>query len=496
MASTTNISGSVLHKTSVRFGSDEPKEGGATKVEMTFHDSFDRPMNKEKKAEDLIFWGEKNAYPDYLLDLFDGSSTHGAIISGKVDYIVARGLQSKKNGSIQDFIQECNCNGDSLNDILYRITFDYEMFGCFALQIVWGKGSNKNNPKISEIYHIPVERFRYNLDQTKLKYSKHWKTYSRAKIIEYDVFDLDNPTGTQIFYHNGNTSRNIYGRPPYEAAVASINTDRGISEYHDNLVRNGMAASMIINFFDGTPTDDEQRQITRDITTKFSGANGSQKMITFNEPGTQAPQVIPIQTSDDDRFIRLMQNTIQNIFSAHRVATPALFGLQTNAQKVGVQNEFEIGYEVFQKTYVLPRRIQLLNVLNKLMAINFKDPQLTIKPMPPVTMPLTDPRTLASCMYPSEMRKNLENWNLIDDANNQPEGEIMIGNRDQPNLDLDVLGNAKKADPNVILPVWTGDTTQGVPPPSAAPVPPPSDAVPGSQEAGDADSDGDNNNSN
>lgn len=48
-----------------------------------------QPEYKEKKGEGggYIEFGYKNDYPNYLVDLFNKSAKHNAIIKGKVNYI-------------------------------------------------------------------------------------------------------------------------------------------------------------------------------------------------------------------------------------------------------------------------------------------------------------------------------------------------------------------------------------------------------------------------
>jgi len=46
-----------------------------------------QPEYKEKKGEGYIQYGDKNDYPSYLIDLFNKSAKHGAIIRSKVHYI-------------------------------------------------------------------------------------------------------------------------------------------------------------------------------------------------------------------------------------------------------------------------------------------------------------------------------------------------------------------------------------------------------------------------
>ena len=52
------------------------------------------PVFKETKNKDYIKYGEKDDYPDYLTYLFNKSSKHNAIVTGKVDYIFGGGFEN------------------------------------------------------------------------------------------------------------------------------------------------------------------------------------------------------------------------------------------------------------------------------------------------------------------------------------------------------------------------------------------------------------------
>jgi hypothetical protein len=44
-----------------------------------------QPEYRERKGQGYIEFGELNDYPDYLLDLFNKSAKHNAIVKGKVN---------------------------------------------------------------------------------------------------------------------------------------------------------------------------------------------------------------------------------------------------------------------------------------------------------------------------------------------------------------------------------------------------------------------------
>ena len=56
--------------------------------------SAEVPLFLEKKNKNLVYFGVDNMYPFELIDLYNDSSTHNAIVNGKVGYTVGNGLHS------------------------------------------------------------------------------------------------------------------------------------------------------------------------------------------------------------------------------------------------------------------------------------------------------------------------------------------------------------------------------------------------------------------
>jgi hypothetical protein len=53
---------------------------------------YNVPAFNDTKGKKYIEYGDANAFPTYLVDLFNGSSIHNSIITGKVNYVTGRGL--------------------------------------------------------------------------------------------------------------------------------------------------------------------------------------------------------------------------------------------------------------------------------------------------------------------------------------------------------------------------------------------------------------------
>ena len=122
------------------------------------------PQFKEVRSKDWIMYGVeapyKNRYPEYLLDLFNASAKHHAIVKGKVDYIVGNGIAIHKDGLNTEMVARLtqlvkSPNGkEDLDALLYKMTLDLEIFGGFALEII----GNQTRQKIAAIYHADLDR--------------------------------------------------------------------------------------------------------------------------------------------------------------------------------------------------------------------------------------------------------------------------------------------------------------------------------------------------
>ena len=53
------------------------------------------PIFKEVNGKKWVMYGEEDDYPQYLLELFNKSAKHNAIIRSKVNYVIAKGFELK-----------------------------------------------------------------------------------------------------------------------------------------------------------------------------------------------------------------------------------------------------------------------------------------------------------------------------------------------------------------------------------------------------------------
>ena len=355
-------------------------------IVLKFEDSK-IPEFKEVKGKEWIYYGDDNLYPEYLTKLFNKSAKHNAIINGKVTYIVGEGLYAKVDDAEADkMIFKANSAGESLNDIMKKCALDIEIFGGFYLNVIPNKLGG-----IADIYHMDYERVRSNEDGSMFFYKNDWKV-SRDKPMEFKAFNPKDMTASSIFaYKEYRPGLRTYTLPNYIGAINYIEADMEVSKHTLTNAKTGFSPSKMINFFNGEPAPEMQRDIQKRMERKFTGADGSKMIIAFNNDPAKAPTIQDLGQSDltKEDFQHVDALITQNLMAGHQITTPALFGI-SEPGKLGMRNELKMAYEIFQNTYINHKQRSIEKVFNYLAKYKGVKTELYIRPCDPIGIEITD----------------------------------------------------------------------------------------------------------
>ena len=326
-------------------------------------------VEKEISGVDFVAWGTDNRYSDYLFSLYTECATLQSIINGTVDFVCGNDISC----NLPRFEKTVNKNGDTINDIIQRISTDYLIFGGFALQVI-----RNSIGEITELYWIDFTKIRSDKKNGVFFYSEDWcKSYGRVKYIIYPKFNENDSNPTSILYYKGNKTRGTYPVPLYNAAITSCELEKKINEFHLNEISNNFLTSKIINFNSGIPDDDLKNEIERNINEKFSGSeNAGRLLISFNANKDSETTITDIPMDDfADRYEALHKRSREQIFTAFR-ATPNLFGLMTETTGFNEQ-EFAEAFKLYNRTAVKPIQKVIVDTFDKIFGV---DGSITIEP--------------------------------------------------------------------------------------------------------------------
>ena len=369
------------------------------------------PVMLENRSGKYITYGFANEYPYYLLDNYRRSSKHNAIVNGKVNYIMGGGWQAGDNLTVEQqarFIKffDGMSSTEDLNDITEKLVLDLEIFNGFAVAVTWSKLGT-----IAKMEHVPFEKIRVDKEEKMFQVADWYnddmmQLFPKVGDIEkIPAFDPENRLGKQLFYYRVYAAGvKHYPLPEYIGGNAWIEADVQVANFHNNNLRNNFWGGYLINFNNGIPTPEEQGDIERQIKRKFSGTdNAGRFVVTFNDDAAKAPTLEPLTPSDMDKQFEILNKAIQQeIFIAHRVTNPMLFGVKTEGQ-LGGRNELVEAYELFKATYVNDRVRKVERMINYLGSFNGVE-GMELIPVEPITERLSE-QALLQIMTKDELRE-------------------------------------------------------------------------------------------
>lgn len=365
-----------------------------------------QPEYREKKGEGegYIEFGKKNDYPNYLVDLYNKSAKHNAIIKGKVNYITGNGFKIKEGVDPigEQFIAQAN-RVESLTEVLRKASIDIELFGGAYLQIIWSvTGEN-----LAEVYHVDYTKIRTNADNTQFWYSENWEDRKYKREV-YNGFNSQLRQGTQIMYlKEYRPNLNAYALPGYFGALNYVESDIEISKHVLGNAQTGFSASKLITLPNGEPSDDEKRQIERKFTDRFTGSDGKKFILSFVNDASRKPVIEDLGASDitKEDFGNVDKMIQQNIFAGHQITAPDLFGISTPGQ-LGTRQQMRDSYEIFKNTYVNDKQIFLEQVFSLLAKLHGASSELQIVPVEPIGIEFGE-AIIAANLTKDEIREKL-----------------------------------------------------------------------------------------
>ena len=334
-----------------------------------------QPEYKEKKGEGYMQYGQNNDYPQYLLDLFNKSAKHNAIIKGKVNYIVGNGWAGE-----EAIVKQVN-RDETLNDLTKKVALDLELFGGAYIQVIWSVMGGQ----VAELWHCDYTKIRTNKDNTQFWYKEDWKDRKEQAQI-YNAFNPNNPQGVQILYvKEYRPGMNVYSLPGYFGSLNYIESDVEVSKHVLGNAQTGFSASKLITLPNGEPSPDEKRAVSRQFDNMYTGADGKKYLLAFVNDVTRKPIVDDLGASDltKEDFSRVDELIQTNIFSGHQITSPDLFGIAMPGQ-LGNRQQMRDSYEIFNNTYVRYKQMQIEGVFNMLGKYAGVQVELKLQPVDPI----------------------------------------------------------------------------------------------------------------
>ena len=334
--------------------------------------TYTSPEIKEVNGEDYIEYGADNNYFQYLIDRYNGSPTNNASINGISQAIYGKGLNatdaSRKPNEYAQMVSLFK------KDVVRKLCYDLKLMGQCAVQVIY----SKDRSKIAQLEHMPIETLRAEKcnddgDIPAYYYFKDWPNIKRSdEPLRIPAYGMSKEN-IEIYYIKPYKSGFYYYSPvDYQGGLQYAELEEEVSNYHLNNIMNGLAPSMLINFNNGTPNQEERQLIESKIAQKFSGTSNAGKFIlAFNDNKESSAEITPVQLSDaHNQYQFLSEEATKKIMVAHRIVSPMLLGIKDQSGLGNNADEIKTASLLMDNTVIRPFQELLIDCFDNILAFN------------------------------------------------------------------------------------------------------------------------------
>ena len=357
-----------------------------SKIRVVNLSTYTSPEISVKKNKEWVTYGEKNSYFQYLIDRYTGSPTNNAVIKGFSQLIYGRGLDATdSNRKPSEYASMINL---FRKDCTRKLVNDLKLMGQCAIQVIY----SKDRKTIAQVEHMPIETLAMEKCNEDGEIEGYYYSSDWASLKPNET-----PTRLPAFGTSKEPIEILYVRPyvagfyyfspvDYQGGLQYAQLEEEVSNYHINNIKQGLNPSMILNFNNGVPNEEERDLIESRITDKFAGSSNAGKFIlAFNENAETAATIEPVPLSDaHNQYQFLSDESMRKIMVAHGVVSPMLLGIKDQSGLGNNADELQTASTLMDNTVIRPFQELLIDAFDKILAYNSINLNLYFKTLQPL----------------------------------------------------------------------------------------------------------------
>ena len=284
--------------------------------------------SRNDKTLGIQTFGEKNDYPQQVMEIVGASGTGSSCIDVFSKFIAGQGFNDS------DFFNLVINRQGQTNDILLGLTaYDFAMFNGFALHVNYNA-----NYKITQIHFVPFETVRLGALNDKGTYdtvSLHWdwgrrmtqlRKWNKDDIIVVDLFNPDpqvieaqvtkaggwSAYKGQVYYYSGNRANN-YPLPKYDAELTDMSTEEGVSNIsYRNARNNFLISGMLVDILNPDESEEQENETEKSLL-EFQGDDEAAKLMYVSVGSKEeVPQVVDFSPKNYDKEFTVTREKVKD----------------------------------------------------------------------------------------------------------------------------------------------------------------------------------------
>jgi hypothetical protein len=347
---------------------------------------YEPPVITESKRDNWVEFGGENNYFQFLIDRYNHSTTNAAIINNVTRLIYGRGLGVlNADRKPNEYAQVKTLFHD---DCIRKVVMDRKLLGQFAIQVHY----NQSKSKVLRAYHIPVnllraEKCNKDGEIEGYYYSDDWTDTRKFEPKRIPAFGFGGKNELiEIIYSKPYTvGMKYYAYPDYQGSLPYALLEEEISEYLINDVQNGFSPTMIVNFNNGVPTEEQMNIIDSKVKAQLTGSKGKKVLTSFNENADLRTTIDPVSLNDaPEHYQYLSEECMRKIMLGHNVTSPLLFGVASTNGFSSNADELKNSAILFDNMVIRPIQDEIITAFEQVLHFNGLSVRLFFKTLQPL----------------------------------------------------------------------------------------------------------------
>ena len=365
------------------------KKGSGTYI-VALEKQIEGSAITRKSGQGYVNWGQRNNYPNLLLDLYNQSPTHRSAVNFAVQSILGNGVDydaMKLNGDevVPNYAQ-------TWDEVIKSLATDYILYGSYAIQVIM----NKDGQTYS-FWHVPMDKVRwseYDEDGQIMSYyiCNDWTMVGQYPPVEIEALDMKSERGLEkgkpylYVYRTYSPTMTYYTQPHYAAAIKAIQAEIEYVNYDLKNIVNGFAPAGVLTLPE-VETDEERQAIIANVTRMFQGSeNANSVMITFRSNiEDKGVEYTPFSSNKGsfNYYADANQRVINRILESHQIPNAALIGMPDigNSGFSSEADKLEVSYQLYNKLTGNFNRMAVIRTLNQMLKMNGVETEIVMKPL-------------------------------------------------------------------------------------------------------------------
>jgi hypothetical protein len=340
---------------------------------------LDTRENREAtiRSKPWVLWGEKNDYPQFLLQSKNNSPTMSVCIEAKTNMSVGEGVEIEGLGNVLVNRYE------TISELYYKVLYDVWLFGGFTLEVI----PSRDGTKVESIYHIPFQNIRVGKDEDdkhdrELDWFYHcddWQNLGQNRYItKFHGLDLERRDARQLYYWKNYTptTNRHYPLTPYQSGINACVLEAEIFAFHKTNLASSLMPNLFVSLI-GDPTPEEKLETYEELIRSYQGKNGQKLMLAFSNSADERPVIEAISNGGNDTFYTEVLNMcVQSILSSMQVSSPLLIGIQSFSSSPFSQNadELKVAWKHMMEITIKPMIKKVNMGLENILALKYDRP--------------------------------------------------------------------------------------------------------------------------